>query len=265
MTTNANGSLEAALDRTGSDLDAGSRAARTVNAAVKKARAAAATGTLRDLRASLEQAEQAAAALLDQLRAARAGWAFDEDDYLNSGDYTAEVLETARKMGVAIHQQDARLYCYPSLVRVLPGDRAVLIDRTRERRLRPSLLVAHLGDIQRRPPPFRAEAFLESISEAYRILTGATARGGVTGGVVRLKEIYDLLTLLPGQSREYSLQEFARDVYLLDQSGVITTRRGDLLRFEASTGARSTAATITVVTQAGQTKPYYGIAFTKGG
>ena len=79
--------------------------------------------------------------------------------------------------------------------------------------------------------------------------------------VVRLLDMYNLLTLLPGQSRDYSRQEFARDIYLLDQSGVTTTRDGATVSFPASTGTRVPAATLRIVTQGGQEKLYYGIAF----
>src|SRR5437762_14062541 len=98
-------------------------------------------------------------------------------------------------MRVAMFEQDDQLYCYPSLVRVLPAERAVLIDRTRERRLRPSVLMAHLRDLQGRPPKFRPEVFLESLLKAYNVLSARSGRGGAQ----RLVDVYDLLTLLPGQ------------------------------------------------------------------
>ena len=258
-------SLEAALAKAQSHTEATLRGAAAVTASLKRARSAASVGNLRELRAALEASEQAAAALRGQVERTRAGWDFDEEAYLAGGDYTRELLGTAQRMGVAMYEQDARLYCYPSLVRVLPNERAVSIDRQRERRLRPSVLVAHLRDLQGRPPKFRPEAFLQSLFEAYETLVAAQGqkRGKSAGRVVRLRDIYDLLTLLPGSSRDYSLQEFARDVYLLDQSGVITTRRGDVLTFEASTGTRSATATISVITQSGQEKRYYGIAFTR--
>jgi hypothetical protein len=66
---------------------------------------------------------------------------------------------------------------------------------------------------------------------------------------------------MPGQAREYSKQEFARDIYLLDRSGVTRTRRGYVVSFPASTGARSATSTLRIVTEGGQEKVYYGIAF----
>ncbi|MGH2584836.1 MAG: hypothetical protein ACRDJE_07985 [Dehalococcoidia bacterium] len=258
--------IEEALGRTEQDADAGLKAATAVSAALKRARAAARDGNLRDLPATLAAAEQAVRALHEQVVRARAGWDFDDEDYFASGGYLRELLETAQQMGVAIHERDERLYCYPSLVRVLPSDRAVQIDKARERRVRPSVVVAHLRDRQRRPPQFRPEAFLQSLFQAYETL--ASAQSGRAKGarpVIRLREIYRLLTLLPGQRREYAEQEFARDLYLLDQSGEMETSRGDVLSFEASTGTKSDANVLTVVTQSGHEKKYYGITFTRDG
>lgn len=82
--------------------------------------------------------------------------------------------------------------------------------------------------------------------------------------VVPLLEVYNLLTLLPGQSKEYSRQEFARDIYLLDQSRVAKTKKGLVVSFPASTGTRSVTSTITVITQNGHEKKYYGISFVNG-
>ena len=71
-------------------------------------------------------------------------------------------------------------------------------------------------------------------------------------GTVRLLELYELLTLLPGQAREYSRQEFARDVYLLEQSGTTTTRKGHRVRFPASTGTRRSGDTLRIIAEHGQ-------------
>src|SRR5215210_2946339 len=102
-----------------------------------------------------------------RLEDARVGWDFDEEMYFASGLFPREVLDTAERKGVRIFEQDERLYCYPSLIRVLPGDRSVMIDKARERRVRPSVLVEQLRELQRRPARFKPEAFLESLFSAY--------------------------------------------------------------------------------------------------
>jgi hypothetical protein len=257
-------SLEEALVKTEAEADTVCKAATAALRSLKKFRAAAQGGNLRDLQKSLETAEQAIADLKRQFTTAKAGWDFDEETYLANGDFVSEVLAVAQQTGVHIHERDDRLYCYPSLIRVLPNDRAVIIDKTRERRLRPSVLVQHLQELQNKPVRFKSEAFLESLHEAYS--TAVKTRGKErhdTAAIVPLVEIYNLLTLLPGQAKEYSRQEFARDLYLLDQSGVATARSGATVSFHAARGNEATSKIIPIVTKTGQAKTYYGISFTQ--
>jgi len=255
-------SLEKALAKTESDADAAFKAATTTVSSLKKFRAAAHSGDLRELRKTIEAADQAITALRQQFANAKEGWDFDEEAYLSGRDFLSEILQTAKQIGVEIFEQDDRLYCHPFLIRILPKERSVLIDKLRERRLRPSVLVSHLKDLQNKPVRFKPETFLDCLSAAYR--QAVAARGKDLFGtrvVVKLRDIYELLTLLPGQSKEYSLQEFARDIYLLDQSHVNRTKHGQIVSFPASTGTKSATNTITVITQGGHEKKYYGIAF----
>jgi len=245
------------------------KAATAATSAVKRVRTAAATGSLRDLRTGFDAAERALAALGAELAKTRHGWDFDEDAYFAGDAYTRELLQTAKQMGVRIYEEDDRLYSYPSLVRVLPGERAVLIDKTRERRLRPSVLVAHLAQLQNKTPRFRPEVFLEALYNAYSIVVDAKAGQRKDdligrGAAVPLLDLYNVLTLMPGQAREYSRQEFARDIYLLDQSGARTTRRGATVSFPASTGTKGRTNVLRVISQDGHEKSYFGIAFHGG-
>jgi len=217
-------------------------------------------------RATLTTIDQAARQAGEQARAAAASWTLDEDAYLASGRFTEELLAAAQETGLQLFERDDRLYCYPVLVRVAPAERSVFVDRARERRLRPSVLVAHLREVQRKPPRFRPETFLESLFTAYSYLVKQYGPSALDGSHTEpLVHVYELLTLQPGAARDYSRQEFARDIYLLDRGGVTTTRRGFTVSFPASTGARSASASVRVVTESGQEKVYYGIAFSPGG
>lgn len=258
-------SLEKALARTEADADAAFKAATAAVSSLKKFRAAAQTGNLRELRRTIDVAEQAISALRQQFSNAKEGWNFDEEAYLSGRHFLSEILETAQQMRVKVFEQDDRLYCYPFLVRILPNERAISIDKKRERGLRPSVLVNQLRELQNKPVRFRPEVFLESLYSAYKVAVATRAKDLVnTRVVVPLLEVYNLLTLLPGQSKEYSRQEFARDIYLLDKSRVAKTRKGLVVSFPASTGTRSATSTITVITQNGHEKKYYGISFANG-
>ncbi len=254
--------LEQALAKTEADAEATLKAAQSVTRSVGKIRAAAKVGSLRELRASMELADKAIATLRQQFANTREGWSFDEEHYLADGLYSREVIRAGQQMGVKIHERDERLYCYPVLIRVSPADRAVSIDRKRESRLRPSVLVARLKESQRKPPLFRPEAFLEALFKAYSKAVAMRAKGlPQMSPVIPLLDIYELLTLLPGQTREYTRQEFARDIYLLHRSGIDTTRSGAMVRFPASTGTKTPSKTITVITEEGEERSYYGISF----
>jgi hypothetical protein len=258
--------LERALQQTEAGVDASLKGAAAATRSLKRLRSVVHDGNLRELRSALAAAEQSVEALQGEVAKTVNGWDFDEASYFSTGAYVDELLETAARMQLAIFEQDDRLYCYPSLVRVLGGERTILIDRTRERRVRPSTVVAKLLALQDRPPRFRPEAFLESLFKAYRTLAQQHGADRLENGPVeRLARIYELLTLLPGQSREYSSQEFARDIYLLDRSGMTETRDGFEVSFPASTGTKSASGVITAITENGQERRYWGITFTRTG
>jgi len=256
--------LEKALAKTEADVDASLKAANSVVSSLKRLRGVIKTGSLRELRKTIDSAEQALAALKQQFSNTKDGWNFDTESYIASKAFTDEIMAMSESFGVRIFEQDERLYCYPFLIRIIPNELAIQIDKTKEKRLRPSTLVSHLKELQNKPVRFRPEMFLESLFSAYETLIRSRGKGQVGKGIVlTLREIYRLLTLLPGQTKEYSLQEFARDIYLLDQSGVNKTKNDFVIRLPASTGTRSATGTIRVITREGQDKPYYGISFTK--
>jgi hypothetical protein len=258
--------LDGALQQTEADAEASLKRAAAATRTLKRLRSVLHDGNLREVRSALAVAEQSVNALQQQVARTVEGWDFDEASYFGSGAYTRELLATAARMQLTIFEQDDRLYCYPSLLRVLPAERMILIDRARERRLRPSLVVEHLRNLQDRPPRFRPEVFLEALFKAYRALVQRHGSGRPDSAPVeRLARVYELLTLLPGQAREYSMHEFARDIYLLDRSGITETKEGFVVSFPASTATRSTSGVITAITERGQERRYWGIAFTRAG
>jgi len=82
-----------------------------------------------------------------------------------------------------------------------------------------------------------------------------------TGRAIPLLDIYELFTMLPGQSRDYSKQEFARDIYLLDSSNVTATKSGAEIRFAASTGTKA-GRVISIIDERGEERKYYAVSFT---
>jgi len=250
--------VEQALARAQADAEAATKAAGAVLRELKRARTSAATGQVRDLTRSLAQAAAAAVDLTAQITEAGAAYDVDVAEHLESGAYTKELLARAAEAGLSMFEEDGRLLSYPSLVRLLPGDAAIEIDRRRERRIRPSVVVEMLVRAQQAGPRFKAEPFLASLAAAYDLVVAAQGKAG--GAVVKLLDVYAVLTLLPGQSRDYSKQEFARDLYLLDLSAQTATKGGRQLRWAASTGTKQ-AGVLTTVARSGQQQRYWGIAF----
>lgn len=256
-------SFEQALAKTEGDADIALRAAERVVKGLRQLKQAAQQGEIRKLRSTCDTLLQSISVLDQGVSNAVTGWEMDDEAYLRDGAYSRELLAQARAQGVQISEQDDRLYCYPMLITIDSARRAVRIDRSPERRLRPSVLVALLRERQKQPPRFKPAAFLESLYGAYAAARGQSGRG--EGAVIQLVEIYRLLTLLPDQAKEYGLLEFTRDVHLLDISGTTVTRSGASVSFDASTGTKSSRGVLSIVTRNGAEKRYYGISFSAPG
>ena len=113
--------LERALQQTEADADVSLRTASAASTSLKRLRSVVHEGNLREVRAALAAAEQSVDALHRQVTRTVEGWEFDEASYLSRGDYTDELLATAAAAQLRIFEQDDRLYCFPSLLRVLPA------------------------------------------------------------------------------------------------------------------------------------------------
>lgn len=254
-------SLEKALGKIEEDVTSTIKSNAAVNAALKKLLAAAKQGRLKDIVSALDQVEKSESVLRQQVSAIKTKWDFNEQEYLATGAYAKELLSIAQEKGVSLYERDDRLYCYPTFIRVLPNERALMISKKIERRLRPSFFINHLKDLQKRPARFNAGAFIEALYIAYDKVVRLKSKGLFEADrVIPLLDIYALFTLLPGQSKDYSKQEFARDVYLLDCSNINTTRSGAKIRFDASTGTK-TGKVISIIDEHGAEKRYYAISF----
>lgn len=217
--------------------------------------------------------KRAQGALADSLRTltqevhnAASCWPLTEDEenaHLATA-YAAELRAAAHELGLRIHERDGLMISYPSLVRVLPAERAVRIDRKKVPTIRPSHLAALLLKNQNKTSGFTSGRFIESLYRIYAALTREDqAKELIPGGrVVPLARIYDLLTALPGSSRDYDRSDFARDLYALDAGGPKATRNGATVSFPASTGTRRRTRDIfSFVGPHGDVVDYYGIRF----
>lgn len=250
--------LEQALDALERDADASLKALLAAAKEAKRLKAVAATGQLRDVQQAVDAVDRLATAAAGVAGELRSGWRFDVAGHFESDGFTKELLAALAETGVRAVESDQRILCYPSIVQVSPGDATVVIDKKKERRVRPAVLARHLAALQERPPKSKPDAFLETLANAYDLVA---TRPGAT---VKLMSIYGVLTLLPGSGRDYTKPEFARDLYLLDQSGVTVTRNGRVLSLPASALTRGSGV-LTTVAKGGQVKVYAGITFSEPG
>lgn len=257
----SNESLEDALDDIERAADGAVRAAAAALTEAKRVKAAAASGQLRALRQSLDSAARLSDLAAATARDLQARWTFDEQAYFTSGAYTREVLAVAAERGLSAFESDDRILSYPAIVSLSASDTAVLIDKRKDRKVRPSVLVRSLKALQAKPPKFKPEAYLEALAAVYDLVVAHLRVN--PGATVKLADIYTVLTVLPGSARDYSRQELARDLYLLDQSGITRIKDGRQLELPASALTRSPGV-LRTVTRSGQEKVYAGISFTGG-
>ena len=245
---------------------AGSTAAKAaaLAKAAKQLLKAAQDGKIDDVRRQSSRLTELLSSVAEHVERAAAGWPFTreaEHDYLEQR-FGAELCDRADRLGLKITPRDETLVCSPSIIRVNPAARAVTIDGRKRTAIRPSKLAADLRDIQRVGPRGNPQRFLEALYQAYRILASSGDSLFRSGQVIALEKVYDLLTTLPGSSRQYSRTDFARDLYLLDRSDVATTRSGDArVSFHHSTAARTGRGTFSFADPAGNLITYSSVQF----
>ena len=231
--------------------------------ALKKA---AQEGNVARIKRAQRGIEEALDALGQDTSEASSTWPFQEEeekDYLDN-QYAAELRRAAEKAGLDIFERDGNLIAYPSIVRILSGDRAVRVDSKRVATIKPTHLVDILLRNQQKPLRRLPMSYLNALYAVYSdIVSGGSSDRLVkeSGRVVPLARIYRLLTSLPGSRRDYSRTDFARDLYILDSYGPQRTNSGMVVSFPSSTGTRRRSDVFSFIGPDGRSVEYYGIRF----
>jgi hypothetical protein len=230
----------------------------TLVSALKQLRKAAADGDLGAMRKAADRVPVVAKSVSQEVENAVAAWPFEPDSeerYLQES-YVAELLQRAQSENIQVQQLDDGYLVYPSIVRVVPSERVVTINRKKVRALRPSRLLDKLKAMQSAKPKRSSEQFLELLYRTYQLV--AKEPHGIT---LALAIVYEALTLMPGSSAAYGKAEFARDLFLLDRSGSTKTKSGATVSFPASTGTKGGRNIFSFVSPDGESITYYGIHF----
>jgi hypothetical protein len=263
MTVEDTISLEQQLSDVERSIDNALSSAGRVVAALKKAKKAAKSGDLATLKSAIVgQAEMARVAQADQ---GRVKWRLSDEaerQLFEDGSFVRELLRLAELRELTITEQDGQLLCYPVIVRVDTGKRAVTIDRKPHREVRPSVLVAHLAALQAKPVTAKPEPFLEALHTAWEYARHRGATGRHPAIDVRVNDLWSVLTVSPGSKKEYTKQDFGRDLYMLELSGARETKSGTRVHFSRSTGTKEAGA-IVISGQSGDRIVYSSVGFTR--
>jgi len=256
-------SLSDQLDSYNKDVTAWLEQAKKGVAAVHRLQQAVAKGNVRDLD-KLRVAAQAACVTTQQRAAECQPLAFDAAAYLTpEGDFIPELRAAAERAGVQLSVRDGVIFCYPVLVYLEPELSAVRIEKRLEANIRPETLAALLKKAQSREPKSRPERFIEVLFEAYELVRAKRRLDAYID--LPLTQIYQVLTLLPGADKDYTLLDFTRDLYFLDLSGLTETKKGFRMSLPASTVTRERSTKILkFVTRDGFEKEFAAIKFTPG-
>jgi hypothetical protein len=253
--------FEASLAALEARLEEVQKRGKAVMSAIGRARNAAKLGRaseiakdLDDIAKRLGEVDLAATSLAD-------AWQFDTEAYLADRRFLDDLKAAAARTGLDLFEHDGRIYCFPLLLRPDPRAGAVKVGSRLERRIRPSELVRLLAVLQKRPQRFREERFLALLYRAWQRLAGASWGGSGDGPPVSLADIHDILTLLPGT--DYPVEEFARDLLLLDRRPDLRTR--DDCRFElpASSLSKGSMKRLVVYDERGAEHTYIAVRFVK--
>ena len=263
--------FEQAFSDTERAAEATLRAAANLSSHLKALQKAARVGNIAAIKRAQSSIEAALVTLLpEEVDRAVTVWPYQDDEeveYIRT-QYSAELRKAAAERGVVTYEGDGplSLVAHPSMLRVLPGERAVRVDGKRVSAIRPSHLAALLLDNQKKPARHQSGQFLEALYRVYvdhvRDASGSRMLKSV-GDVVPLEMVYTRLTYLPSSNREFDRNDFARAVYNLDAGGMRTTRSGATVSFPSSAGNRSPKGLFTSVGPDGQRVRYYGIRFTE--
>jgi hypothetical protein len=255
--------LESALSALEEKLAEVQKATDALTKGVKGLRQAAKLGQIGDIEKRLSTVAERAREAEAVSRSLAGAWSFDTPEYLGGG-YFDELSAAAAEAGIKLFEKDGRVYAFPLLLRIEPRETAVRISRKLERRIRPKELVKLLAAMQKRPQRFREQQFLDLLHRAYQSVAGLDWRKveAGRGPPARLSDLHALLTLLPGS--DYPIEEFGRDLLLLDRQPDLTTREGHGFQFAGSTGSKDPRAKrVRVYDEEGREREYLDIVFVK--
>ncbi len=253
-------SLEDTLDGVRGAAKRAAKCAKDLDSTFKALDQAAAKGEITKLRSGLSRASALCEQLAIEVAAVQGSWPTSEteEEALLVQTLIPEVTERLAREGVAVYRYGAGWSASPVLVRLDIKSRALRIDRSKVATLRPSIVASAVLAAKQRPT-VRAEQFIELLQAGYHAAVGSLLiadQSARLGAAVPLS-----LTLLPDAKRDYPLESFTRDLFLLDRSGLSTAKDGSRLFLSASTSSKGGGGVLTVLDEHGSPQNYFAVAF----
>lgn len=257
--------VEGALDEVRSAAKRLSKMAKDLESASRFLEQAAAKGELPKLKSGAERISTVHRQIADELTRLGATWLLDDAAVEGAleGGLMREVAALLKQRGVELHRYGSGWSASPLLLRVDAKNRTMKIDRKRLATLRPSV-IANAVMAARQRPPVRPEQFIEVLYSAYQATVASKSFSNQPtrlGSAVPLSEVYRSLTLHPDSRREYPVEAFVRDLFVLDRSGLTITRDGLKIFFSSSTSSKGGGGVLTVLDDTGAPQNYFAVAF----
>ena len=256
--------FEQAFEDTEKAAEAAHKAAARLASAANALKKAAREGNIAAIRRAPGKLGEALEEARQEVERAGASWPFSESeeaDYLKDG-YAAELQAVSAEKGLGLYERDGQLISPPSILRILPDRRSVMLDRKSRSTIRPSWLAEFLLRNKGKSSGFTPAQFLEALYAVYADITGSSAlMSKQGGGVVPLARIYRLMTALPGIGRNYDRMDFGRDLYVLDSKGPHRTKKGVEVIFSSSGGKFTPKGIFSFIDSNGVSISFYGIEF----
>jgi hypothetical protein len=177
------------------------------------------------------------------------GWASDDIDQYVSGPLLDEVRRACEEGGLAMHQALGSNWVGG---RKLEVSKTVRLGKIALKGHVASSLAKQVNDHLSKGASRKPEAFAEMLAKILREF-------GTTSKQIELRTIYNLITALPGVSKEYDEATFVSEVNLLgeamDENG-FTVRSGERLYYPGAGRAVGSGKAIQMVDDEGRVRAY---------
>lgn len=162
---------------------------------------------------------------------------FDGREYLESGDFARQMLETCAEKSVDVRGEYPVYEMFPYKVKFDTESQDIYINKKKTATLRPAALVQTVkaGQEKLKKVSFNELTFLSELSDAYDL--ALLAMGKEPGYDLYFTKLYKFLVPMGRSRKEYDMQSYAYDLarlYAAHMDGLEMTKGGRRFQFGPS-------------------------------